>query len=320
MPFNGDCSGGEVNEDSNTLPHSAPDTVEIASGYQPPDGSKLQWRRYLPDPAIYGNGPFYTIVTIHGGHFAEGSPFEGGVEKVAEDLRDQGYLVLSVTYRLAPCGLITGQPDHSDPASGRPPEQTDDIKSLIRAARVDPKSNGHVAVVGGSAGAVHAIFVGFDKTPSPANTYPNWCQNGADDRPECVVALSATADFSDRTGTETRLPFIQKIENYTNTCTRVDPNGGYDQKSVSPIAKLNPQNSFKPLFAASDTNENVPPSQSDDLKCALEGAGIESSLYKIIVIEGSNHAFAIWTQNDPDAHKKVREEVFDFLSAQFKNP
>ena len=91
-----------------------------------------------------------------------------GVEKVSRDLQSSGYLALAVTYRLARCGRITGQdPNYEDPLSGRPPEQTDDIKSLIKAARsLTNLCNGNVGVLGGSGGASHAIFVSAE--PGPA--------------------------------------------------------------------------------------------------------------------------------------------------------
>jgi len=110
-----------------------------------------------------------------------------GVEKVSRDLQSSGYLALAVTYRLARCGRITGQdPNYEDPLSGRPPEQTDDIKSLIKAARsLTTLCNGNVGVLGGSAGGSHAIFVALDKTTSPPDTY----QIGA--RTEWMIALSA---------------------------------------------------------------------------------------------------------------------------------
>jgi acetyl esterase/lipase len=97
------------------------------------------------------------------------------VEKVCRDLQASGYLALAVTHRLAQCGRISGQdPNYEDPLSGRPPQQIDDIKSLIKAARsLTSLCNGDVGVIGGSAGGSHAVFVALDKTASPANTYPN---------------------------------------------------------------------------------------------------------------------------------------------------
>ncbi len=279
----------ELNEDENQSP-AAPALEQIGEAFQPPDGSKLSWRRYVPA----GPGTFYTIVVIHGGGFYEGSPYEGGVQGVSQNLRENGYLVLSVTYRLAPCGTITGQnywgDDPRPPESGRPPQQTDDIKSLIRAARLDPKSNGHVAVLGGSAGASHAIFVSLDRTPSPANTYPNWCNDGPDDddRPDVAIGLSGPYDFSDREDTNTRPNFIRNVDNYANTCVAVDPNAPKDQKRVSPVAKVKSQSeqSFKPIFAVNGDSESMPPHQLEALRCALANTSppIDPALYRTLLL------------------------------------
>jgi acetyl esterase/lipase len=172
-PFNyGPCPTPAVPEDvdpNNPVPD--PPLEPAPSPFQPPDGSILTWRKYVPS----GTGPFPTVLVIHGGGFHDGNSTDAGVEKVCRDLQASGYLALAVTHRLAQCGRISGQdPNYEDPLSGRPPQQIDDIKSLIKAARsLTSLCNGDVGVIGGSAGGSHAVFVALDKTASPANTYPN---------------------------------------------------------------------------------------------------------------------------------------------------
>ena len=59
-------------------------------------------------------------------------------ELVAEDLAAAGYYTLIVSYRLAPCDVIKGQPCHDiDALTGRPPQQTDDNKAELKAIRAD---------------------------------------------------------------------------------------------------------------------------------------------------------------------------------------
>jgi acetyl esterase/lipase len=115
------------------------------------------------------------------------------LEMVAQDLADAGYYTLVASYRLAPCGVIMQQPCHDvDALSGRPPEQTDDVKAEIRAIRADTvHCNGMVGVVGGSAGGSHALFVALD-----TSTSSTW---NSSLRPDCAVGLSGAYDFSDRT-------------------------------------------------------------------------------------------------------------------------
>src|SRR5207247_7915498 len=112
--------------------------------------------------------------------------------------------------RLAPCGLITNQHCHDNTSlgikSGRPPQQSDDAKAIIQAARDDVNClNRKVGVVGGSAGATHAVWVALDTNSNPGSAWPFWTVNGTtDDRADVVCCLSGAYLFSDRT-----------VENYT---------------------------------------------------------------------------------------------------------
>jgi acetyl esterase/lipase len=311
-PFNYTDCGPVDNEDNETLPFSSPAPVEATTGFQPPDGTKLRWRRYFPD----GQRPWPTIILVHGGGFHSGSPRQGSVDGVATDLAAAGYYVLSVTYRLAP--------DHSHPESGRPPEQTDDIKSLIRAARADTTNcNGRIGVVGGSAGGAHAIWVSLDKTPTPGNNYPHWCQNGADDRPDCAVSCSGPFDLSDREGaTDDNQDYVQNVENYTNTCVRVDPNGGYDQKSVSVVSQVKSESaqSFKPILVFNSVGDSMPLHQTEDLRCALASKSIDTTKYKITIIPGMGHSFGYWDHKDGvGSNTRVHDDVIAFLDVHLKN-
>ncbi|PYK38112.1 MAG: hypothetical protein DME60_11710, partial [Verrucomicrobia bacterium] len=96
-----------------------------------------------------------------------------------QDLRDAGYLALSIEYRLAPPGSIAGQT-----SDGRYPDQTNDCKVAVRAARADPRCNGKVGAVGASAGATHAAYLASDGTTG-------------DDKVDVAVCLSGAYDFSD---------------------------------------------------------------------------------------------------------------------------
>ncbi len=317
-PYNRVCSQC-FSEGADFLLPTSHVAKDIPAAFQPPDGTILQWVEYIPA----GSGPFYTILVFHGGGFYKGTANEIGVQKLAADLQANGYYVLAVSYRLAPCGLIKKQPNHSHPESGRPPEQTDDAKSLVRAARQQPLCNGHVAVLGGGAGAAHAVFAALDMTPSPPSAYPNWCQGGVDDRPDCAIALSGPYDLSDREDAGgVRLEFVKDVENYTNTITRVDPDGGPSQKTVSVVAQVKPQSvqTFKPLFAAGSVNDETPPHQMDDLECALLANNIDSSLYETLVIPGSDHGLLIWFDKDGlIPSRRLRLDAFDFLNAHFKS-
>jgi NAD(P)-dependent dehydrogenase (short-subunit alcohol dehydrogenase family) len=113
-----------------------------------PDGTELQWVVYTPT----GRGPWPAVLVIHGGGFKGGGPASCAI--AALDLADAGYIAYAIEYRLAPNGLIAGQV-----SDGRFPQQSDDVKMAVRAARADPRGNGQVGAVGGSAGGYHTAFV-----------------------------------------------------------------------------------------------------------------------------------------------------------------
>ena len=121
-------------------------------------GTKLFWTSYEPN----GFGFHPAVLVIHVGGFLKGHP---GSLDAAQDLANAGFWALAVEYRLAPPHHPMDAAQHPDgpqadpPDDGRPPQQTDDIKMAILAARADHfRCNGKVLAVGGSAGGCHAAF------------------------------------------------------------------------------------------------------------------------------------------------------------------
>ena len=84
------------------------------------------------------------------------------------------------------------RPQHPPPSQntvfpiddGHYPEQTTDIQMAIRAARQDPRCNGLVYCVGGSAGASHSVYMAARGTPG-------------DEMPDLIVCFSGPYDFAD---------------------------------------------------------------------------------------------------------------------------
>lgn len=299
-------------------PQPDPTATAIPSLYQPGDGSTLEWRPYPPTNGA--PSPWPAVLVVHEGGFKTGGMYSGLLENCATDLASAGYYAFIVSYRLAPCEVIKKQPCHDVAASGRPPEQTDDIKAEVRAARADPRCNGKVAVVGGSAGGSHAAFVALDTVPSA-----NW---SASDRPDAAACLSGAYDLSDRTqevgypaGDDPLPQFIDLVQNYTNTFDRTI------QRSVSPVAKVTAPTAdkpFRPIFFINTQYDPMPFHQIVDLQCALQTAGIDPGLYKAETIPDSRlHAFQFWREFDdgyPYA-QRVSTRVIDFFdAANLKTP
>ncbi len=131
----------------------------LPNAYQPSaysdDQTILRRLRFSPDPAVYGDGPYPVVVTVHAGGFRDQDAYGSMSQRWADrDLAKAGFLVFSIDYRLAPDGLIRRQHEHDTTteegiASGRPPQQSNDVKQQTLAAYHDPHCNGTVFLVGG---------------------------------------------------------------------------------------------------------------------------------------------------------------------------
>jgi acetyl esterase/lipase len=128
-------------------PPTVPDTVvyETDVEYSNPDGQHLQLDLARPKD---GTGPFPAILCIHGGGFRAGT--RQGYDGLCIKLAEQGYVAVTITYRLAP--------KYPFPAA------IYDSKAAVRWLRanakkyhIDPE---RIGVTGGSAGGHLAQFLG----------------------------------------------------------------------------------------------------------------------------------------------------------------
>jgi acetyl esterase/lipase len=106
-------------------------------------------------------------IVIHGGGYS------GGLMQtnVAQNLAGYGFMSVAIEYRLAPPHTPMNSPAHPFPGQnhihddGHYPEQTDDVRDAIVHYRNDPRSNGQVVVIGGSAGGSHSLYLAATGTP-----------------------------------------------------------------------------------------------------------------------------------------------------------
>ena len=106
-------------------------------------------------------------IVIHGGSYSSGGMETG----VAQDLSLHGFMGVAIEYRLMPPHFEMNTPAHPFPGQGDIqddgyfPEQTDDVRDAIVHYRNDPRSNGQVVVIGGSAGGAHSLYLAATGTP-----------------------------------------------------------------------------------------------------------------------------------------------------------
>jgi acetyl esterase/lipase len=310
-------------------PYPLPGPETLNSAYQPsayshdpPDGTVLQRVRFVPDPQKYGPGPYPVAITIHPGNFylydEYGVPSENWAN---QQLVNAGFLVFSIDYRLAPNldgsdgigeGLIIGQAAHDGSpqgvASGRPPEQFDDVEQQILAAYYDSQSNHKIFLVGGSAGATHALWAALNRT---SGLPPGWPLPVGAIR--AVASLSGPCDLSSWVGDDPDklLLFEAKITNYTNTIT----NTGVDhtlQYSASPVSLVATATNIPPIRLFYTLGDPVPHQQSEEMFNALFARFADVMKYK--VNDSDLHAFNYWRTINEQTGQTVGKDVVDFFN------
>src|SRR4051812_45181036 len=146
--------------------------------YSNPDNQHLQLDLARPD----GEGPYPAVVCIHGGGFRAGDrqSYDGLIKKLAKN----GYVAITVTYRLAP--------KYQFPAA------VYDVKAAVRWLRanagryhVDPY---RIGVTGGSAGGHLAQFLGV--TAGVKKFEGEGGNANESSRVACVVNFYGPSDFT----------------------------------------------------------------------------------------------------------------------------
>ena len=162
-------------------PAQVPDTVIVEKGieYANPDDQHLQLNLARPKP---GDGPVPAIVCIHGGGFRAGKreSYDGLIVRLAE----QGYVAITVTYRLAP--------KYQFPAA------VHDTKAAVRWVRanaakykIDPS---RIGTTGGSAGGHLAQFLGV--TAGVKEFEGDGGNQAESSAVACVVNVYGPSDFT----------------------------------------------------------------------------------------------------------------------------
>jgi acetyl esterase/lipase len=240
------------------------------------DGTPLKWNVF---PGA-GPAPHPAVLVIHGGDF-KAEPASPNTLRAARDAAAAGFNAFLTRYRLAPPGKLSGQKSH-----GWYPDQTNDLKKAVQAARAYPGGNGKVGAIGGSAGASHAVYLAATGTKG-------------DDRLDAAVGLSGAYDL-------VSLPRRHQqrlVENYTGSASTEAA------RKASPVTYVDA--SVSPLFVIASDNESMPPGQLPALVHKLKEVGA-TNFRELLRTNSQQHAFANWPE--------VREQALDFLKQELGAP
>lgn len=279
-------------------PAAAPRVVADVAYLAPDRAEKLDL--YLPAPPAAGKlSP--AVVWIHGGGWTGGVKTEGRAQEICTTLARDGYVAVSVEYRLG---------------DGAWPTNLHDCKNAVRFLRanaakyrLDPN---RIGVAGGSAGGHLALMVGFtgdnaEFEPTGAATpYP-----GVSSRVRAVIDLYGPANLLtrqevDAQGVPTgklRAPGPEKVFGSADASAPV-------YRAASPVTHIG-KNSPPVLILHGTRDTTVDRAQSEELAVALKKSGVA---HELVMVEGAGHTFDFEVWNKKPMSRDLRPVALAFLA------
>jgi acetyl esterase/lipase len=243
---------------------------------------------YLPGT---GDGPFTTIIGIHGGAFRSRS--KSLYAQIGPYFAQKGFAFVSINYRMAPIDSYPAQVNDSFCALAW-------VHANSEEYGFDPE---HIAVLGGSAGGYLASMVATVDDPSRyLNDCPNDLPNG-----ESVHAAVIFYGFYDFTNAQEDFPAseISPLQAYWGA--------KYEDLTTERLQEMSPMKQidgseppFLLLHGLADTS--IPSVMSERFANALMESGVEVEL---VLIEGAGHAFELSSlTSDPLAFSLDKIDAF----------
>jgi acetyl esterase/lipase len=267
---------------------AVPDDVVFEAGieYSNPDGQHLQLNMARPKK---GEGAFPAIVCIHGGGFRAGK--REGYDALCIRLAQQGYVALTVSYRLAP--------KYPFPAA------IHDVKAAVRWARANaPKYKidpARIGVTGGSAGGHLAQFLGVT---GDVHEFEGDGENtDHSSKVACVVNVYGPSDFTKSYGKSVDAAEVLPLFLGGNLQA-----ARKQHLRASPLYWVTP-NAAPTLCIHGTEDKFVAHEQAVWLIDKLKGAGVEAEL---LSLEGAGHGF-----NGKDA-ETAEKAMIGFFDKQLK--
>lgn len=233
--------------------------------------------------------PRPVIVSIHGGSWMRGDKSNINWRSVCQWFASEGFVAVSVNYRLAPT--------HTFPA------QLDDVQQAVRWLRdpaqverynIDPA---RIGAFGGSAGGNLAALLGTADAGG-------WTAGA---RVAAVADLSGPADLRTAISTTGGIdPDFGAVQLAFLGCASFDDCPSAIQ--ASPYSQVDPTD--PPFFIAHSIDEFIPVGQSEQLVETLRSAGIDTTF---VTVEGTMHSIAML---DDDMKARIIEFFADKLAPQ----
>jgi acetyl esterase/lipase len=259
--------------------------------YCSPDGQPQKMDIYFPG----SGGPWPVLMYVHGGGWDKGDKAEGAGWKY---LNGQGYLVVSVNYRLAAYNV-------------KFPAMIEDVKCAVRYLRahageynLDPK---RIGALGASAGGHLVALLGTsDKSAG-------WDVGEYLDQSSRVQAVVAEAVFSDFTRTmpnSIQMAIYFAFGEFPGTASEVNT-------AASPVTYITPDD--PPFLIIHGEKDGLAPvEQAQNLDAKLKAAGVSS---KLVIVQNGQHGLTS-SNGEPTvpSAEEIGKLILDFLNANLKSP
>lgn len=251
--------------------------------YCTPADSLQKMDVYFPD----SGGPWPALVYVHGGSWIHGDKSEALM--FAREMASQGYLVVSIDYRLYPAGTF--------------PAMIQDVKCAIRFLRansgqynLDPA---RIAAIGPSAGGHLVSLLG---TSDPSAGWDVGEHLDQSSRVQAVIAMAAVTDLTQR---------------FPNADIETMKLIGFGEHNILLASPINHVTADDPPFLLihGDRDTVVPVEQSQLMYDRLVQENVPVQL---VIVKNANHSFIAPSGTTTPTLGEINQIIQDFLAQHLK--
>lgn len=251
--------------------------------YCSPDGSPQRMDVYFPE----SGGPWPALLYVHGGGWMHGDKSEAGM--IAQLMTSQGYLVVSINYRLYPPAIF--------------PAMIQDVKCAVRSLRanaaqynLDPK---RIGAVGVSAGG-HLVALLGTTDPSTGWDVGEYLEQTS--RVQAVITMAGVMDLS-RSFPNADIEAMKRVGF-----------GEFNVAEASPVTHVTPDNPPF-LLIHGDRDELVPAEQSQLMYDRLVQANVPAEL---VIVQNAGHSMIAPDGSTTPTLGEINQIIVDFLARYLK--
>ena len=238
---------------------------------------------YFPD----AGGPWPVLAYVHGGAWIRGDKSEAAM--FARSMTDQGYLVVSINYRLYP--------------TGRYPAMIEDVKCAIRSLRahageynLDPN---RVGAVGVSAGGHLVALLGTSEASAGMDVGEYLDQSS---RVQAVVAMAPVTDLTRK---------------FPNADIELMRQVGFGEDNIVQASPITHVTADDPPFLLihGDRDEVVPVEQS---QLMYERLMQENVPVQLVIVKNARHSLTAPDGSATPSWVEINQIIQDFLAQHLK--